>query len=117
MEKKLFIQIHNEWRGNLWLGLELLVVSVVMWYIIDMLYCQAATYNEPRGFNIEHCYLIKMGVLTEKSPEFKPYSDAAEQQTAEVRELAERLRHRPEIEAVSLSVGAYPYNAATLLKK
>lgn len=112
MEKKLFIQIRNEWRGNLWLALELLVVSVVMWYIIDMLYCRVATYNEPRGFNIEHCYLIKMGVLTEKSPEFKPYSDAAEQQTAEVRELAERLRHRPEIEAVSLSVGAYPYNGS-----
>lgn len=112
MEKKLFIQIHNEWRGNLWLALELLVVSAVMWYIIDMLYCQAATYNEPRGFNIEHCYLIKMGVLTEKSPEFKPYSDATEQQTAEVRELAERLRHRPEIEAVSLSIGAYPYNGS-----
>ena len=36
MQKKLFTQIRNEWRGNLWLALELLVVSVVMWYIIDM---------------------------------------------------------------------------------
>ena len=33
MQKKLFTQIRNEWRGNLWLALELLVVSVVMWYI------------------------------------------------------------------------------------
>ena len=39
MQKKLFTQIRNEWRGNLWLALELLVVSVVMWYIIDLLYC------------------------------------------------------------------------------
>ena len=49
MQKKLFTQIRNEWRGNVWLALELLVVSVVMWYIIDMLYCRAATYLEPRG--------------------------------------------------------------------
>ena len=49
MQKKLFTQIRNEWRGNLWLALELLVVSVVLWYIIDTLYCSLATYNEPRG--------------------------------------------------------------------
>ena len=40
MNKKLFTQIRNEWRSNLWLALELLVVSVVMWYIIDLLYCR-----------------------------------------------------------------------------
>ena len=38
MEKKLLKQMKNEWRSNLWLALELLVVSVVMWYIIDLLY-------------------------------------------------------------------------------
>ena len=43
MNKKLFTQIRNEWRSNLWLALELLVVSVVMWYIIDLLYCRLAT--------------------------------------------------------------------------
>lgn len=30
MTKKLLTQIKNEWRGNTWLALELLVVSVVM---------------------------------------------------------------------------------------
>lgn len=43
MNKKLFTQIRNEWRSNLWLALELLVVSVVMWYIIDLLYCRVAS--------------------------------------------------------------------------
>ena len=102
MEKKLFTQIRNEWHSNLWLALELLVVSVVMWYIIDLLYCRLATYMEPRGFDTEHCYLITMGVLTDKSPDYTPYSDT-HKQTDEVRELVERLRRRPEVEAVSLS--------------
>ena len=53
MTKKLLVQIKNEWRNNLWLALELLVVSVVMWYVVDYLYTRAATYLEPRGFNIE----------------------------------------------------------------
>ena len=64
MTKKLLTQIKNEWLSNLWLVLELLVVSVVMWYVVDYLYTRAATYLEPRGFNIEHCYLIELGELT-----------------------------------------------------
>ena len=69
MQKKLFTQIRNEWRSNLWLMLELLVVSVVLWFIIDLLYCRIATYLEPRGFDISHCYLLTMGELTDKSPD------------------------------------------------
>ena len=111
MNKKLFTQIRNEWRSNLWLVMELLVVSVVMWYIIDLLYCRLASYMEPRGFDTEHCYLITMGVLTDKSPDYTPYSDT-HKQTDEVRELVERLRRRPEVEAVSLSQNSYPYNGS-----
>ena len=35
MMKKLFTQLRNEWRGNFFLALELLVVFVVLWYIVD----------------------------------------------------------------------------------
>lgn len=56
MNKKLFTQIKNEWRSNLWLVTELLLVSVVLWYIVDYMYVQTSIYNEPRGFDISHCY-------------------------------------------------------------
>lgn len=111
MTKKLFIQIKNEWRSNLWLALELLLVSVVMWYVVDYLYTRAATYLEPRGFNIEHCYLIELGELTPKSPDYTP--DKSRDDThADIAELVERLRRRPEVEAVSLSQNSYPYNGS-----
>ena len=35
MNKKLFTQIKNEWHSNLWIATELLLVSVVMWYVVD----------------------------------------------------------------------------------
>lgn len=111
MTKKLFIQIKNEWRSNLWLALELLLVSVVMWYVVDYLYTRAATYLEPRGFDIEHCYLIELGELTSKSPDYMP--DKTQEEThADISELLERLRRRPEVEAVSLSQNSYPYNGS-----
>lgn len=111
MTKKLLTQIKNEWLSNLWLVLELLVVSVVMWYVVDYLYTRITTYMEPRGFNIEHCYLIELGELTPKSPDY--IADHTAQQTHDdIAELLERLRRRPEIEAVSLSQNSYPYNGS-----
>lgn len=111
MTKKLLTQIKNEWLSNLWLVLELLVVSVVMWYVVDYLYTRAATYLEPRGFNIEHCYLIELGELTPKSPDY--VAGYTSQQTHDdIAELLDRLRRRPEIEAVSLSQNSYPYNGS-----
>ena len=110
MNKKLFTQIKNEWRGNTWLAIELLLVSVVMWWITDNLYVKLATYLEPRGFNTEHCYKIEMGELTPNSPDFT--ERYFEKRTADILELAERLRHRPDIEAVSLSVNSHPYNGS-----
>ncbi len=109
MRKKLFTQITNEWRSNTWLVLELLVVSVVMWYIVDYIYTQVATATEPRGFDIEHCYLINMGLLTDKSPDYVP-NQSAEEHQKDVQEMLDRLKHRPEVEAVSLSQNSYPYN-------
>lgn len=111
MTKKLFTQIKNEWRSNTWLALELLVVSVVMWYIVDYIYTQAATAMEPRGFDIEHCYLINMGRLTDKSPDYIP-NQSAEEQQEDIQEMLDRLKHRPDVEAVSLSQNSYPYNGS-----
>ena len=110
MNKKLFAQIKNEWRSNIWLAVELLLVSVVMWWITDALYVRLAVYLEPRGFNTEHCYKIEMGELTPKSPDYTRRS--YEERYADILELADRLRHRPDIEAVSLSQNSHPYNGS-----
>ena len=110
MNKKLFTQIINEWRGNTWLAIELLVVSVVMWYITDNLYCTTATYLEPRGFNIDHCYFIEMGLLNEKSPDYVNYQKGDEER--DVLELLNRIQRRPDVEAASLSMASYPYNGS-----
>ena len=110
MNKKLFTQTKNEWRGNTWLAIELLLVSVVMWYITDNLYCTTATYLEPRGFDISHCYLIQMGKLNEKSPDYVAYQEGDEER--DVLELLKRIQRRPDIEAASLSQSAYPYNGS-----
>lgn len=110
MNKKLITQIRNEWKSNLWLAIELLIVSVVMWYITDYMYARIACYMKPRGFDIEHCYLLQMDQLIEKSPDYREVD--WEQTMADKQELLDRLSRRPEIEAAAISNNAHPYNGS-----
>ncbi len=112
MNKKLFSQVWNERGHNVSLFIELLLVSVVMWYVVDMLYVRLSVYLEPLGFNTEHCYLLGMSSLDKKSPEYIASRDTSTAIAADVAELMVRLSHRPEIEAVSLSRNSYPYNGS-----
>lgn len=107
MNKKLFTQIRNEWRSNIWILVELLIVSVVMWFITDYIYVQVINYKAPRGFDISHCYLISMGKLTPNSHEYNAADTTDNEDRAE---LLKRIQHRPEIEAASLSNNSYPYD-------
>ncbi|MDE5960321.1 MAG: ABC transporter permease [Duncaniella sp.] len=111
MKRKLLKQIRNEWRTNVWLTIELLIVSVVMWYIIDNLYTTFSIMNEPRGFDTEHCYLINSSELTDQSPDYIP-DQTQEQRTADLLTFIDRLEKRPEIECVALGQNAYFYNGS-----
>ena len=111
MFKKLFTQIKNEWRSNLWLALEMLIVSVVLWFVVDYFYVTIYNYNLPRGFDASNCYRIGVAQLTDKSPEYIP--DRSGDEIRQDREtLLSRIRMRPEVEFVSLSSNSYPYNGS-----
>ena len=60
----LFRQLRNERRANLWLGVELLVVFAVMWYLVDWTYVTVRTWLQPMGFDTEHCYELTFNRLT-----------------------------------------------------
>ncbi|MDE6161016.1 MAG: ABC transporter permease, partial [Muribaculaceae bacterium] len=94
-----------------WLCIELLVVSVVLWYIVDCFYVMYTVRSAPLGFDIEHCYRINLGSIEEYSPEcIIPYSE--EQLKADKSEMIERMRRRPEVEAASYSINAHPYQGS-----
>lgn len=111
MKRKLFRQTANEWQHNIWLALELLIVSVVMWFISDYLYTNISIVTSPRGFDTEHCYLIKFSELNDKSPDY--ISDLSdEQRNDNLLRLIDLLQKRPEIECVAMGQNSYFYNSS-----
>ena len=102
-------QIRNEWNSNLFLFMELLLVFVVLWYIVDWTLVTARVYHAPMGFDTEHCYNIAVGKLGENSPLYNPES-TVDDDMEDLLRLTDRLRHCPGVEAVALSQNCFPYN-------
>ena len=111
MNNKLIKQIRNEWASNVWLFVELLLVSVVMWFIVDYVFVHVTISMQPRGFDTSHCYKIEMGTLTEASSNFI-INRTEEENEEDIRQLAERLRLRPEIKALGFGQSSHPYNGS-----
>ena len=107
--KNLLVQVKNEWRASLFLFIELLLVFVVLWYIVDWTLVTARVYLSPLGYDTEHCYNITVSKLTPKSASYNPVL-TTDDDMQHLLELTERLRHRPGIEAAALSQNCVPYN-------
>ena len=98
-----------EWRANIWMAVELLLVSVVMFVLADKIYTVVASINEPLGFNTEHCYILRVRELTDAAPDFKEY-ESRDDRYRDLITLKERVLARPEISAATISSNAVPYN-------
>ena len=109
MKRNLLKQMRAEWRANIWMAIEILLVSVVLFVLADKIYTAVATINEPLGFNSEHCYLLDVKEVSEAAPDFMEYPDRRAK-TEDLITLINRLRERPEISAAALSINSYPYN-------
>lgn len=107
--KTILKQIRNEWRSNLFLFVELLLVFAVLWYIVDWTLVTARTYYAPLGYDTEHCYNISVSKLAPNSPLYHS-GLTTDNDMEDLLQLVDRLRHRPGVEAVSLSQNCYPYN-------
>lgn len=107
MNKKLFTQIWNERWANVPLFIELLLVSVALWYVVDAMYVRLNLYFQPKGFDSSHTYLVTADLLSEENPAFDP--DRVRTEGEDMFILRERISLRPDVEAVSISYAAHPY--------
>ena len=52
MIKQIFKMIWNQRRLNGWIWMELLVVFVALWYLVDMFVVQLYSYTRPMGYDL-----------------------------------------------------------------
>ncbi len=90
MIKHLLKIIWNERSHNIGIWIELLLVSLFLWYITDYLYVTISEYNRPMGFDIENTYKIQLGILNDQNTDFMK-DEPLDADVARLKTILERI--------------------------
>ena len=111
MIRMILRQIWNERRANALVFLELLVVSVCLFYTADYLYIKYKEYKRPLGFDIGHVYNVELGVVPEGSPDFDTTAVHTSGAVADFLTIIERLSTDPRVESVCYTYNHFHYRS------
>lgn len=96
----IFIQLWNERKSNVLIFLELVVVSVCLWYASDALYAYYKQFSRPLGFDISHVYYVELATVPQGSADYDTTAVHSRYGGADFLTLYDRLSHHPAVEAV-----------------
>lgn len=102
MIKHILKLIWNQRRANVWLFLEILLVTAILWVMLDALLVDTYTYHQPTGFDIENVYEVKLAKRNLST-------DSTQSDGESLLRLAENLRQMPGVTDVALMRSACPY--------
>ena len=98
MIKQIFKIIWNQRRSNGWIWMELLVVFVALWYLVDMFVVQFYSYSRPLGYDITNCWRLSFDVYPEDAAEYVSDTTQAPTEGEALARILERLRRAPEVD-------------------
>lgn len=101
--------IRAQFRSNLWILAELMVVFVALWIMTDYFITQYTLYHRPVGFETDRVYQAVVSLRSSDSPQFIVYPEDSEEPKLNFDRIVERIRQHPDVEAVALSMYSLPY--------
>lgn len=110
MIKQIFKIIWNQRRSNGWIWMELLVVFVALWYLVDMFVVQFYSYSRPLGYDITNCWRLSFDVYPEDAAEYVSDTTHASTEGEALARILERLRRAPEVDNACVAFYSSPYS-------
>lgn len=101
----IFIQLWNERKSNVLIFLELVVVSLFLWYATDSLYVQYKRYARPMGFDISNVYYVQLSTVPRNSADYDTTTMHSSRGGGDFLTIYDRLAHHPMVEAVCYTSG------------
>lgn len=114
MIKHVFKIIRAQFRSNMWILAELMVVFVALWVMTDYFIRQYTLYRQPVGFDTDRVYNVSLSRRPADSPQFINYPEGSEEPERNLERIAERIRQHPDVEAVCLSSNSLPYTVSKI---
>ncbi len=110
MIKHVLRMIWNQRGTNAWIGAELLLISVVLWYVVDFMYATSVLLASPTGFDIGHTYKVEFEKVDELSEAYLTPEQHRSTDAEDLQKALDRIRTYPGVESVSVSMWAMPYS-------
>ncbi|MDH6305275.1 putative ABC transport system permease protein [Parabacteroides sp. PF5-5] len=110
MIKQLFKQIWVERKQNAWLLIELAVVFFFLLLMTDFLWVKLKNYMEPKGFNIENTYMMKLKMLEPIAQHYVNPEEITQTSVEDLFTIVERIKLHPDVEVASVSLFSEPYS-------
>lgn len=115
MKRKLLRQISNEWRSNLWLAIELVIVSVAIWYLTSQIMEVRRVIMLPNGYDTEDVFMLRRLTMPEAALSRELPKDSAAYVNTLMdanNTLLHTIAGRPSVEKVGYgsNIGLYNYN-------
>ncbi|RGN49121.1 MULTISPECIES: ABC transporter permease [unclassified Bacteroides] len=110
MIKNILKQLWNQRRSNFWIALEIALVFVFLWFILNFIFKQYEAFNRPMGFNIEDVYEVKINNLPASAANYVKQEEFGTTSNEDLLTLLSRLRRVEGIEAVAPTSCSRPYS-------
>ena len=111
MKRKLFTQLCNQWRSNTWIAIELLIVSVIICYIMNLLVGIVFLRMENgKAYDVTDCLVVSYSRVPKESPEYITREDEKSGRNDDLATIIARIKDNPEVEYVGTGSNAIPYN-------
>lgn len=107
----------NEWRSNIWLILELIIVGGCLFYVVFTLYNSIRVYLIPEGYDGRGTYMLNVTYHEPSHPEYVPYDSVADDpmyvnnaKVGEMSRLFSLIASNPMVDKFGYGDNAHPYN-------
>lgn len=107
MKRKLLTQMRREWTGNVWMVVELAIISVIIWFACTMIYMLVMLYGPDKHYDISKDYIMAVKDIPDSDPDREITSD---EYMAEYKLLMSKLRNMPQVKAAGGTTNGIPYN-------
>ena len=109
MIKSLFRQMWNQRQANVWVWAELIVVLVLLWYAVDLVYNYEASARQPKGYDTENVFDIKLNI----KPALQNDSLVMSHSTDYLEQIYNLIRQYQGVEEACFYYGTIPYTDDT----
>lgn len=110
MKRKLISQMRNEWRSNLWMIIELIIVGPILFGIFGVFVTLAYVHQPPKGIDFTDIYCGHIRFKPQDASTYKAYPDSAHNPGTDLEILLANVKSNPHVESLGVGRNAIPYN-------